>query len=67
MLPNELIADVKALDDEDKRRLFWMLLKEPALKEIAPEVTGLRYNYEAAQKLQDFLEHQKTEVTPEVE
>lgn len=67
MLPQELIADVMALDDVDKQQLFWMLLKDPALKEIAPEVTGLRYNYEAAQILLEMLEEQKAEITPEVE
>lgn len=67
MLPKELITDVMALDDEDKQQLFWMLLKEPALKEIAPEVTGLRYNYKAAQKLLEMLEEKEAEITPEVE
>ena len=66
-LPKELISDVMPLDDVDKQQLFWMLLKDPALKEIAPEVTGLRYNYEAAQILQEMLEEQKAEITPEVE
>ena len=56
-----------ALDDVDKQQLFWMLLKDPALKEIAPEVTGLRYNYEAARILQEMLEDQKTEIAQEVE
>ena len=67
MLPKKLITDVMALDDVDKQQLFWMLLKDPALKESAPEVTGLRYNYEAAQILQEMLEEQKAEVNPEVE
>ena len=67
MLPEKLITDVMALDDVDKQQLFWMLLRDPALKEIAPEVTGLRYNYEAAQILQEMLEEQKAEVNPEVE
>ena len=67
MLPKGLIADVKALGDEDKRRLFWMLLKEPALKEIAPEVSGLRYNYAVAGRLMEMLEEQEKERTPEVE
>jgi len=67
MLLDELLHEVRALDDVDKQQLFWMLLKDPALKEIAPEVTGLRYNYEAAGKLLEFLEEQKTEITPEIE
>ena len=67
MLPKELITEVKALADVDKQELFWMLLKDPALKEIAPEVTGLRYNYEAAGKLLEYLEEQKTEIAPEIE
>ena len=67
MLTKELITVVKALSDVDKQQLFWMLLKDPALKEIAPEVTGLRYNYEAAGKLLEYLEEQKTEIAPEIE
>lgn len=61
MLPQKLITDVMALDDGDKQELFWLLLKDPALKEIAPEVTGLRYNYKAARILQEMLEQTKTE------
>lgn len=61
MLSKELINQVKSLDDEDKVRLFWMLRDDPALAEIAPEVTGLRYNYEAARILQEMLEDIKSE------
>ncbi|MCY3831773.1 MAG: hypothetical protein OXG85_02075 [Chloroflexi bacterium] len=67
MLPQKLITDVMALEDGDKQELFWLLLKDPALKEIAPEVTGLRYNYEAAQILLEMLEEQKVKISPEGE
>jgi len=67
MLSDELLQQVTELNDVDKQQLFWILLKDPALKEIAPEVTGLRYNYEAAGKLLEYLEEQKTEITPEIE
>ncbi len=66
MLSDEFLQDIRALEDVDKQELFWMLLKDPALKEIAPEVTGLRYNYEAAGKLLEYLEDLKAETTPEV-
>jgi len=66
MLSDELLHEVRALEDVDKQKLFWILLKDPALKEIAPEVTGLRYNYEAAGKLLEYLEEHKVEIAPEV-
>lgn len=66
MLSDELLAQVKALDDDNKRRLFVVLLKDPALSQIAPEVTGLRYNYEAARKLQEMLEEEKSKTQQEV-
>ena len=67
MLSKELLEKVKSLDDEDKIRLFWILRDDPALAEIAPEVSGLRYNYEAARKLQEMLEEKEAENQPETE
>ncbi len=61
MVFEELAEHVKRLADEDKRRLFWMLRNDPALAEIAPEVTGLRYNYEAARILLSLLEDNPVE------
>lgn len=61
MLSSELLEQVKRLDDEDKQRLFEILLADPALAVIAPEVTGLRYNYEAARILEEMLEKSQAE------
>ena len=66
MLSEELLAQVKALDDDNKRRLFMVLLEDPALAHIAPEVTGLRYNGEAARILQEMLEEEKGKTQQEV-
>ena len=61
MLPKKLVDQVKRLDDEDKVHLFWMLRDDPALAAIAPEVTGLRYNFEAARVLQELLKETEAE------
>jgi len=66
MLSDELLQEIRTLEDVDKQELFWMLLKDPALNEISPEVTGLRYNYEAAGKLLEYREDLKAETTPEL-
>lgn len=67
MLSEELLEQVKQLDDADKVDLFWLLRDDPALAEIAPEVTGLRYNWKAVQILQEMLEKSEAESQPETE
>lgn len=67
MLSKEFLEEVKRLDDEDKQHLFWILRDDPALGEIAPEVTGLRYNWEAARILQELLEQDEAESQPEAD
>ena len=64
MLPDELLNQIQRLDDEDKVRLFWLLRDDPALSEIAPEVTGLRYNYEAARILLEMIDQHNSEQDP---
>ena len=67
MIPDELLEAVNGLDDDGKLELFWLLRDDPALAAIAPEVTGLRYNYEAARILQEELEKYKASSQTETE
>ena len=67
MLSKELLAQVEALDEDDKLKLLQTLIDDPALAKVAYDPFGLRGNYEAAQKLLDLLEKQKVSTQPEVE
>lgn len=67
MLSEELLEQVKGLDDEDKVQLCRLLMADPALGPYAFDLSGLRGNYEAAQVLLDMLEKSKASSQLEVE
>jgi len=66
MLSKELLDQVKKLNDDDKLALFRTLLADPALEQYAFDPTGLRYNYELAQKLLEELERVEEATEPEI-
>ena len=67
MLSDELLAQVEALDEEDKLKLLQLLIDDPALAKYAYDPFGLRGNHEAAQKLLELLEEEKVKTQPAVE
>ncbi len=66
MLSDELLAQVKALDEADKLALLRTLLMDPALSQYAYDPLGLRTNYKAAQILMEMLEEEKAKTQQEV-
>ncbi len=67
MLSQELLENVKRLDEADKLQLLRELLSDPALAKHAFDPFGLRGNFEAAQILLEELEKSKASSQPEIE
>ena len=64
MLPNELIEQVKALDDDEKLRLLQILIEDPALSKHAYDPFGLRGNFQAAEILMNMHEEKSGAAEP---
>ena len=60
MLSKELQAEVLGLEEDDKLELLRLLLNDPAMSKYAFDPLGLRTNYEAAAKLMELMEEQKS-------
>ena len=56
MLSKELLAQVQALDDDDKLTLLRTLLHDPALEQFAFDPLGLRTDYQLAEVMMEELE-----------
>lgn len=67
MLSNELLEQVKALNDDDKLALLRILYKDPALKQYAYDPMGLRTSPELAQNMLALVEQMKESSQPVIE
>lgn len=67
MLSKELLAQVKALDDDDKLTLLQTLMDDLALGEQGYDIFGFRGNYQVAEALMKELEKLKASTQPEIE
>ena len=66
MLSNELLEQVKRLDEDDKLQLLRALINDPALAKYAYDPFGLRGNFDAAQIMLDELEKIESASQPEI-
>ena len=67
MLSDELLAQVKALDEADKLALLQILIDDLAVTEHGYEIFGFRGNYAIQEKMLKILEEQKVQSQSNVE
>lgn len=67
MLSEELLAQVRTLDDADKLALLQTLIDDLAVTEHGYEIFGFRGNYAIEQKMLKILEEQKVQSQSNVE
>ncbi|MCY3865741.1 MAG: hypothetical protein OXG68_09925 [Chloroflexi bacterium] len=66
MLSNELLHEVRALDDDDKFTLLQILIDDLSLSDHGYEIFGFRGNAQIAGRMLEILERRKTASSPEV-
>lgn len=67
MLSNELLEQVKALNDDDKLAMLRVLMNDLALGEHGYELFGYRGNGQVAEALMAELEKYKASIQAELE
>ena len=66
MIPEELLKEVKRLDEDGKLELLRILVDELPLTDHGYEIFGFRGNAQIAGRMLEILERQKTSSRPEV-
>ena len=66
MLLEELLDEVKRLDEDDKLKLLQFLVDDLSLADYGYQLFGFRGNAQIAGRMLDILERQKAPSRPEV-
>ena len=66
MLSDELLQQIKRLDEDDKLKLLQILVDDLSLSDHGYEIFGFRGNAQIAGRMLEILEWQETASRPEV-